>query len=152
MIETISGIIAAFVLIAVYQVLSKHFTAKLLAATTLVAIAFIYVGFSLKENPVHFIVLEVGFALALYFIAIIGYARNNMLLAFGILLHGVWDIFHHKGIPIQTDVPGYWPTFCFLIDIIDGLYFVFVFKTKKADKQYLVQAPESHFQKAPVRL
>lgn len=131
MTETISGIIAAFTLILVYQVLSKYFTAKLLAATTLVGIAFIYVGFSLKENPALLIVLEVGFALALYFVAIIGYAQNSMLIAFGILLHGIWDIFHHNGLPIQTNVPGYWPTFCFIIDIIDGIYFVYIFRVQK---------------------
>ena len=131
MIESISGIAAAIGLIVLYQVLSKSFELKLLAATTLVAIAFIYVGFSLKDNPVGAIILETGFALALYFLTIIGYKRNNLLLAFGIIAHGLWDIFHHNNLFIGTDIPGYWPSFCFIIDIVDGIYFLIVLKNQK---------------------
>ena len=134
MTEIISGIVVAILVIIAAQLLSKHFTIKLVASTILVAIAFIYVGFSLKTNPVEAIVLEVAFALMLYFLAIIGYARNNLLIAYGIILHGVWDIFHHNGFLIKTDVPEYWPSFCFIIDIIDGLYFVYIFRKQKAVK------------------
>jgi len=137
MIETISGIIAAVLIILITRGLSKYFTTKLFAATILVAIAFIYVGFSLKNNPVSLIVLEIGFALALYFLAIIGYTRNSLLLAYGIILHGIWDIFHHNGFFIKTDVPFYWPSFCFIIDIIDGLYFLIIFKKEKSIKPAL---------------
>jgi hypothetical protein len=131
MIETISGIITAIVIILLTRVLSKYFPAKLFAATILVAIAFIYVGFSLKENPLYWVILEVGVALGFYFLAIIGYTRNSLWIALGILLHGLWDIFHHKGLPVQTEIPGYWPTFCFIVDIIDGIYFLFLFKAQK---------------------
>src|SRR5690349_4748404 len=130
MIETIAAIITAVACIIITLVLSKYFTSKLIAATILVAIAFIYVGFSLKDNPINSIILEISVALVFYFMAIIGYTRNSLLIAFGILLHGVWDIFHHKGIPIQTDIPGYWPTFCFIVDIIDGLFFLFLFRAQ----------------------
>jgi hypothetical protein len=136
MIETISGIIVAVVIIILSQVLSKFFTTKLIAATILVAIAFIYVGFSLKDNPVSSIILEVGVALIFYFAAIIGYTRNDLLIAYGIMLHGVWDIFHHKGFLIGTDIPGYWPSFCLIIDIIDGLYFLIIFKRQKSIKPW----------------
>lgn len=132
MTETISGIIAAVVIIILVQLLSKYFTVKLFAATTLVAIAFIYVGFSLKDNPVNAVILECVFALALYFLALIGYQKNNLLLAYGIVLHGIWDIIHHNGLIIQTDVPGYWPSFCFIIDVVDGVYFWFVLRKESA--------------------
>jgi len=131
MIETISGIVTAIVIILLSQVLSKYYTAKLIATTILVAIAFIYVGFSLKDNPVNMIVLEIAIALFFYFLAIIGYTRNSILIAYGIILHGLWDMFHHGAILIGTDIPGYWPSFCFIIDIIDGLYFLIVFKKQK---------------------
>ena len=137
MLETISGIVAAVVIILLTRGLSKYFTTKLFAATILVAIAFIYVGFSLKNNPVSFIIVEIGFALVLYFLAIIGYTRNTLLLAYGIILHGIWDIFHHNGFLIGTDVPYYWPSFCFVIDIIDGLYFLIIFKKEKSIKPVL---------------
>ena len=131
MIETIWGIVTAVAVIIVQRALSGYFSAKLIATTILVAIAFIYVGFSLKENPVSLIVLEVVFALLLYFMAIIGYTRNSLALAYGIILHGVWDICHHNNFLIGTNVPVYWPSFCFVIDIIDGLYFLIIFKRQK---------------------
>ncbi|MDZ4795799.1 MAG: DUF6010 family protein [Bacteroidota bacterium] len=132
MIEAISGIVTAVVIIILSQVLSRYFTTKLYAATILVAIAFIYVGFSLKDNPVSLIIVEIVFALALYTLAIVGYTRNSLLIAYGIILHGLWDIVHHNRFLIGTDIPGYWPSFCFIIDIIDGLYFLIVFKKGKA--------------------
>lgn len=137
MVETVSGIVAAVVIIILTRMLSKYFTAELFAATILVAIAFIYVGFSLKDNPVSLIIVEIGFALFLYFLAIIGYTRNSLLIAYGIILHGLWDIFHHNGFLIGTNVPYYWPSFCFIIDIIDGLYFLIIFKKEKSIKPVL---------------
>jgi Family of unknown function (DUF6010) len=132
MIETISGIFTAIVTIILSQILSRYFATKLIASTILVAIAFIYVGFSLKDNPVNLTILEIVGALILYFLAIIGFRQNNLLLAYGIILHGLWDIFHHRGLFIATDIPGYWPSFCFIVDIIVGLYFLIIFKRKKS--------------------
>lgn len=136
MIEIISGIVTAVVIIILSRWLSKFFTNKLIAATLLVAIAFIYVGFSLKDNPVSLIILEVGMALILYMLAIIGYTRNNSLIAYGIIFHGIWDIIHHNGYFISTNIPGYWPTFCSIIDLIDGLYFLIIFKKQAASSSY----------------
>ena len=131
MIETISGVITAVLIILLRQLLAKYFTQKLFAATVLVAIAFIYVGFSLKGNPASSIILEAAVALIFYFVAIIGYTRNNLLMAFGIMFHGVWDICHHKGHIIGTNIPDYWPSFCLVVDIIDGVYFLIIFKSLK---------------------
>ena len=129
--ETIAGILTAVLILLLSRVLSRYFTTKLFAATILVAIVFIYVGFSLKDNPVSLTIIEIAFSIALYFLAIIGYTRNSLLLAYGIILHGVWDILHHNRLLIATNIPGYWPPFCFIIDIIDGLYFLFLFKREK---------------------
>ena len=135
--EIISGIGVAVLIILLSRVLSKYFTNKLIAATILVAIAFIYVGFSLKDNSVDMIILEVGVAFALYFVAIIGYSRNNYLIAFGIMFHGIWDFLHHNGLVIDTNIPAYWPTFCSIIDIIDGVYFLIIFKQEKSNRAFL---------------
>lgn len=135
MIETISGIVTAVAIIIISWGLSRYFTAKLMAMTILVAIAFIYVGFSLKDNPVSLIVLEVVVALLFYFLAIIGYIRNSYAIAYGIILHGLWDICHHNGFLIGTHIPGYWPSFCLVVDIIDGLYFLIIFKKQKNSEQ-----------------
>lgn len=137
MTETITGLIVAVLIIILSRLLSRFFTTRLFSATILVAIAFIYVGFSLKDNPTRLIILESGIALVFYFLAIIGYTRNSFLIATGIILHGVWDIFHHNGFPVSTDIPGYWPSFCLTVDIIDGVYFLILFKRQKSSVKVL---------------
>lgn len=137
MTETISGIVASVVIIILSRLLSKYVSYRLIAATILVAIAFIYVGFSLKQNTIGSIILECSFAMLLYFLAIAGYARNSPLLGYGIIIHGIWDILHHNQLVIGTDVAAYWPSFCFIVDIIDGLYFILVLRNQK--KGYNIQ-------------
>jgi hypothetical protein len=136
MIEIISGIVTAIAIIIVALMLSRYVTMKLFAATILVAIAFIYVGYSLKgENTIGLIILEVAVTLIFYFIAVIGYTRNSLLIAYGIILHGVWDILHHNGLLVKTDIPEYWASFCLVVDIIDGLFFVYIFRRQKNSKR-----------------
>jgi hypothetical protein len=116
-----------------------------MAATTLVAIAFIYVGFSLKDNPAGLVVLEVLVALALYFVAMIGYMRNGVAIAYGIIFHGLWDICHHNGFLIGIHIPVYWPPFCLVIDIIDGLYFLIIFKSQRSVAVFKMQGSSNQF-------
>ena len=131
MAQILSAVATAVVLIILNILLSKHFSTRLIAATILCSIAFIYVGFSLKGNTVNSIVLEVLVAVVFYFIAIIGYSRYNYLIAYGIVLHGIWDIFHHNALLIKTDIPSYWPVYCLVTDILTGFYFFIVFKAQK---------------------
>src|SRR3954462_3275835 len=105
MIQILSAIATALFIILFNMLLSKYFSAKLIAATILCSIAFIYVGFPLKGNTVSSIILEVLVAVVFYLIAIIGYSRQNSLIAYGIVLHGIWDIFHHNAFLIKTDIP-----------------------------------------------
>lgn len=131
MIETLFAIVTAIAVIIITRLLSKHFSAKLIAATLLCSMAFIYVGFSLQDNPVSSIFLEVLVAIIFYFIAIIGYSKNSFLIAYGIMLHGIWDIFHHNGLPVATHIPSFWPFYCAAIDIIWGIYFYYIFKRER---------------------
>jgi hypothetical protein len=130
MIQILSAITTALIVIIFTVLLSKHFSAKLVAATILCSIAFIYVGFSLKGNTIGLIVLEVLIAVVFYLIAVIGYSKNNYLIAYGIVLHGIWDILHHNASLVKTDIPDYWPLYCLITDIICGVYFFIVFRTK----------------------
>lgn len=134
MIEILSAIATAFIVIIFTIWSSNHFSAKLVAATILCSIAFIYVGFSLKANTITSIALEITVTLVFYFIAIVGYSRNSALIAFGILLHGIWDILHHKALLVRTDIPDYWPVYCLVTDIILAVYFFWVFR-KSNNKQ-----------------
>jgi hypothetical protein len=131
MVAILFGILTALVVIILTVLLSKQFQKKLFAATMLCAIAFIYVGFALKGNTLNSIVLEVLVALVFYFVSMIGFVNNSRLIAYGILLHGVWDILHHQAWAIQTNVPHYWPSYCLVADLILGIYFVLYFKMRK---------------------
>jgi len=120
------GLITALSLMILMPFLKKYLPAKLIAATILVAIAFIYVGFALKENTTSNIVLEVVATLAFYFIAVTGFVKNPKLIAFGIFLHGIWDFIHHLTSEIAVN-PAYWPVYCLTIDIVWSIYFYNIF-------------------------
>jgi hypothetical protein len=94
----------------------------------LIAIAFIYVGFALKDNPTPLIILEISMAVMLFFLAVIGYTQRQTLLCYGIIFHGIWSILHYNGWFVHTDVPVYWPVFCITIDLIYGFYLLYIFK------------------------
>jgi membrane protease YdiL (CAAX protease family) len=132
MIEAISAIVTAAILILIMPILKRYFSAQLIASTILCSIAFIYVGYALKENPVNAIILEVAVALIFYFIAVTGYAKNLNLIAYGIMLHGMWDILHHNEMLITTNIPVYWPVYCMTIDFIWGIYFLIIFKKQNS--------------------
>lgn len=128
MIELISGLVTAVILIFLTVILNKYFTTKLIAAGILIAIAFIYVGFALKDNPTPLIILEISMSLMLFFLAVIGYTQSPALLGYGTVFHGIWDILHHNGWFVHTDVPVYWPVFCMTIDLVYGVYLLYIFK------------------------
>jgi len=132
LLELLWGLATALPLIFLTPLLRKYFPMKLLAATILVAIAFIYVGFSLKENILSDIIIEVTAALVFFFIAIVGYTRHSKLIALGILLHGLWDLIHHFTSGLKSN-PDYWPVYCLTIDVIWSVYFYFIFKKEKSE-------------------
>jgi hypothetical protein len=134
----LSAIVTGVLIIFIARLLSGYFTMKLFAATNLVAIAFIYIGFSLKDNPAKSIVIEIVATLIFYFAALIGYKKNNSWIAWGLILHGIWDIAHYKGTLIGTVIPDYWPVYCLTIDIIEGLFFLIIFRKQK-QKAFLKQ-------------
>lgn len=128
MIETLSGIATALIVILLIRLSPKHFPAKLVACTALCSMAFIYVGFSMQGNTTNAIMLEIFMALVFYFIAFIGYLKSPSLLGYGILFHGAWDLLHHHAFVVKTIVPSYWPPYCSVVDVIWGVYFIGYFK------------------------
>ncbi|MEO8236353.1 MAG: DUF6010 family protein [Flavobacterium sp.] len=134
LLELFWGFTTALSLFVLMPFLKKIIPANLIAATILVAIGFIYVGFALKENAMSDIVLEVIAALVFYFIALIGFVKNPKLIAIGILLHGIWDFIHH--LTDATVNPTYWPVYCLTIDVIWSIYFYNIFnkQAKKSNK------------------
>ena len=42
----------------------------------------------------------------------------------------IGDILHHNASLVKTHIPDYWPLYCLITDIICGVYFFIVFRTK----------------------
>jgi len=135
MIETISGMITGLIGIALVTLFPKQVPARFLAAAMLCAIASIYVGFALQEDTVYAIVTEVTAAIFFYVIAVAGYREYTSLLGSGIILHGAWDIFHHHGAIIETNIPAYWPVYCLVADLVLGIFFLVYLKKTESRKQ-----------------
>ncbi|WP_335583207.1 DUF6010 family protein [Flavisolibacter tropicus] len=129
------GLLTGLGIIFLTVLLVKYFSTKLMAATILCAIAFIYVGFSLQGNTVSYIILVVLVAALFYFLALMGYTKSPALIGYGTLLHGVWDVFHHHGFIIKASIPDYWPLYCLVTDLVTGIYFVMYFTRRKKEDQ-----------------
>jgi len=121
------GIVSAIPVMIIVPLMRKYFSAKLIGATCLITMSFIYVGFALKENETADIILEIVVALLFYFIALYGFVKERRLIALGILLHGLWDSVHHFT-TAATDAPYFWPVYCLTIDLIWSVYFYIVFR------------------------
>ena len=118
------GVLIGF-LIALFLEIFRSFDKKLVAALTLVAIAFIYVGFAWTD----LFALSIAGAGALAFTALayFGYTHQFNFILAGFVAHGLWDLLYSLFSP--TAPLGY-DKFCLTVDFILALYFWF--KTRKA--------------------
>ena len=91
---------------------------RLLAAFTLVGIAFIYVGFAWHDAlSLTFVI----FGAAVFFIlSYFGYKTNFILIITGLILHGIWDILFPY---ISSTAPEGYGIFCLTIDFLLAIYF-----------------------------
>ena len=56
---------------------------------------------------------------------------STVLLSFGFILHGIYDIFHNYFF-LNAGTPGWWPEFCGIIDLIIGGYVAYLGFTSEA--------------------
>ncbi len=97
-------------------------------AVVLIVIATYYVLFACMANEA--IVAEILVASVFSVIAIAGALRWPLLIGIGIILHGVFDLLHGHIIS-NSGVPVWWPAFCASIDIVLGVWVIYLTKTKK---------------------
>ena len=97
-------------------------------AVVLIVIATYYVLFACIANEA--IVAEIFVASIFSILAILGGLRWQILLGIGICLHGVFDLMHGYIIN-NPGVPIWWPAFCTSIDIVLGLWVIFLVVTKR---------------------
>lgn len=92
---------------------------KAFFAIAMFAIATYYVLFAAMAGPLSIITRESTVALLFVVVAVIGFRRNQWLVAAAIAGHGAFDAVHHHVIS-NPGVPPWWPGFCGTFDIVFG--------------------------------
>lgn len=95
----------------------------LMYALMVAAIAFIYVGFALVDGRPGVVAVESAVALAFFWLATSALKVWAPLAAFGLLLHGIWDVLHHPR-AVTTRVPVWYPSLCAVYDwVLAAIFF-----------------------------
>lgn len=126
MIEFIIGVILAIV-IAIFAKMSKFDKEPSFYSTVLIVIASYYVLFAFISF--ESIGIEILIASIFSIVALAGAFRWPILLGLGILTHGVFDFVHSSFIN-NSGVPQWWPAFCAGVDIVLGLWVMYLVKIK----------------------
>jgi hypothetical protein len=120
----IVGLIITGTIIAFAEIFRK-IDLGFFAAMNLVAIPFIYIGFSIHPDD---LILTIPAALLFVLFAYLGYKKNYKFTLTGLALHGLWDVFFPR---LSTVAPDGYDVFCITIDILLALYFYFKLKPTK---------------------
>ncbi len=91
--------------------------------TVLIVIATYYVLFAIVGGSSRALLWETVVAVAFSAVAVFGALRFPFLVGGGIAAHGVFDLLHHLIIQ-NPGVPSWWPTFCFSVDVLLGLWVI----------------------------
>ena len=85
-----------------------------LAASVLALVAGIYVGFAIQDGRAKTLAVEGTFALGFVAVALAGLWVSPWAIPVAYLLHGLWDVAHHRG--IDTVMPAWYVPFCAVFD------------------------------------
>lgn len=97
-------------------------------AVILIVISTYYVLFACIANQGIF--AEIIIASIFVIMALAGACRWPMLLGTGIFMHGVFDVVHGNIIS-NAGIPIWWPMFCASIDMVLGIWVIYLAKTKR---------------------
>lgn len=136
---------ALFIGIAVAIFVIIHFKktrlegSKLAYAILLFTFPFYYLAFAIFGDDYTAIPFELLAGLLFFIIAALSVKLKHFykfnLLAFGYILHGVYDITHNN-LFINSGTPTWWPEFCGSVDILLGVYLMTVaFKYKAKNRE-----------------
>ena len=100
---------------------------RAVAANLLTLIAAIYVGFGLATADWRQVALQGAGAAGFTAMAVLGLWLSVWWLVAGLLLHGFWDLGHHRGGVPGAQTPKGYPLFCAVYDwaLAAGLLWVF---------------------------
>lgn len=84
------------------------------AAIILGLVAGIYAGFALQDGRARILAIEGLAVLAFLALALAGLVWSPWLIPAAYVLHGVWDLLHHR--QISTKTPSWYPPMCAVYD------------------------------------
>ena len=134
MLPVIIGVSLAVVM-GIFARITKFDRDRSFYAVVLIVIATYYVLFACMANEA--IIEEVLAASVFLAIAVAGVYFRPLLLGVGIILHGVFDLFH-GAIISNSGVPIWWPAFCASIDVVLGVWVIYLTRSQKR----LISNPE----------
>ena len=95
----------------------------------LIVIAMYYVLFAVMSESSDTIIIELIVALVFSALAIIGARISALVIAAGLIAHGLFDVFHNQ-LVMNTGVPLWWPGFCAAVDIVLGVVVLYLVKIR----------------------
>ncbi len=94
-------------------------------SVSLAVIGAIYIGFAFSDGRLSIVILELSVATGFVVLALLGLWLAPVFVAAGLILHGVWDLWHRpRG--ITTKLPSWYPPFCAAFDFVfAGVFLIF---------------------------
>ena len=108
---------------------------KMYFCLSLIPIALFYVGFSYYYGNLAALYAEIVAVIIFVVFALLGQLMATRIIAYGYILHGIWDLLHEMfiagfGVDIPwSEVPPGYAAFCLVYDLIIAAY---VFKNWQA--------------------
>jgi len=117
---TLLLIAVAFAALIIIGIEIFKFSPLYMGALTLTAIAFIYVGFAGSNYEI--LAIESAQALLMLMLSYYAITKQPLLIAFGLILHAIWDALHLWFNP-EMHIPENYEVLCVLVDSILAVYF-----------------------------
>jgi hypothetical protein len=126
MISALIGLALSIVII-IFAKVTRFERDRSFFCTILIVIASYYVLFAVIAE--RSIIRELIVASAFVSIAILGSYKSLTIIGFGIVAHGIYDIFYMLYIK-EIIAPIWWPSFCAALDIVMGLWVVYLSRSR----------------------
>lgn len=111
--------ILSFLTLPIHMAL-PHDWSVLLAAFILAMIGGVYIGFAVLDGRLSRLILETSVAAAFAVYAAIAFSVAPLWIAFGYILHGLWDTAHHSPL-FDVKMARWWIPACAAYDIAAGV-------------------------------
>ena len=85
----------------------------------LIVVASYFVLFAVMSGDMRAVAMECAVMAAFVLCAVVGIRRGQMLVAAGLVAHGLQDVVHTQFIH-NPGVPVWWPPFCAAFDVVAG--------------------------------